>query len=190
MEIPPGKLLYVPDRDAWRAWLEKHHATEREVWLVYYKKHTNRPRVPYDEAVEEALCFGWIDSIAKTVDEDRSAQRFSPRKNPRNWTQLNLDRVQKLIGQGRMKDAGLAVLPPADAPPPSERYEAGSPLPEIFAQALEANPAAAANFHKMAPSYRRDFVRWVTEAKKEETRQRRLAEALQLLVENCKPGMK
>lgn len=190
MEIPPDKLLYVKNRDEWRAWLQEHHATEREVWLVNYKKHTNRLRVPYEEAVEEALCFGWIDSIAKTVDEDCSAQRFSPRVNLRNWTQLNLDRVQKMIEQGRMTEAGLAVLPPADAPPPLERYEAGSPLPEVFAQALEANPAAAANFHQMAPSYRRDFVRWVTEAKKEETRQRRLAEALQLLEENRKLGMK
>ena len=190
MEIPPEKLLYVKDRDEWRAWLQEHHATERDVWLVYYKKHTGRPRVPYDEAVEEALCFGWIDSIAKTVDEDRSAQRFSPRKDRRNWTQLNLDRVQKMIRQGRMTDAGLTVLPPAGAPPPRERYQVDAPLPEIFARGLEANPTAAANFHGLAPSYRRDYVRWVTEAKKEETRQRRLAEALRMLEENRKPGLK
>ncbi len=190
MDIPPEKLLYVQNRDEWRVWLQAHHSTEREVWFVAYKKHTGRHGVPYDEAVEEALCFGWIDSVRKTVDEDRSAQRFSPRINTRNWTQLNLDRVQKMVQQGRMTDAGLAVLPPADAPPPSERYEASSPLPEIFARALEANPPAAAYFHKLAPSYRRDFVRWVTEAKKEETRQRRLAEALRLLEENRKLGMR
>lgn len=190
MEIPPEKLLYVQDRDGWRAWLQAHHATEREVWLVAYKKHTGRPGVPYDEAVEEALCLGWIDSVRKTVDEDRSAQRFSPRVNRLSWTQLNLDRVQKLIQEGRMTAAGLAVLPPADAPPPPERYEVSSPLPEMFAQALEANPTAAAHFHQMAPSYRRDFVRWVIEAKKEETRQRRLTEALRLLEENRKLGMK
>lgn len=160
MEIHPERLLYVQRRDEWRTWLREHHATEQEVWLVSYKKRPGRPGVPYDEAVEEALCFGWIDSVRKALDEDRSAQRFSPRKNPRNWTQLNLDRVQKLIQEGRMTDAGLAVLPPKDAPPPPERYEVSSPLPVMFAQALEANPTAAANFHKMAPSYRRDFVRW------------------------------
>lgn len=181
--------LYVRDREEWRAWLQEHHASERAVWLLYYKKHTGKPSVPYDHAVEEALCFGWIDSIVKTVDEDRYAQRFSRRVNNRNWSRPNLERVQRLIAQGRMTAAGLAALP-VDLSPPPERYSADSPLPEIFAAALDANPTAAGNFHKMAPSYRRDIVRWVIEAKKEETRQRRLAEAVRLLERNQKLGLK
>jgi len=179
----PGQadnLLYVRDRDEWRAWLEKHHASERVVWLIYYKKHTGKPRIPYDDAVEEALCFGWIDSIVKTLDADRYLQKFTPRVNNRKWSALNLERVQKLIRQKRMTAAGLAKLPPDLAPPPA-RYTADSPLPPFFEEALRASPAAAESFAKLAPSYRRNLVRWVIEAKKEETRQRRLAEAIRLL---------
>jgi uncharacterized protein YdeI (YjbR/CyaY-like superfamily) len=185
----PENLLYVQDREEWRAWLAKHHASEREVWLIYYKKHTGKPRIPYDDAVEEALCFGWIDSIVKTLDEDRYLQKFTPRVNVRQWSPSNRERVSKLIQQGRMTAAGLSKLPPDDAPPP-ERYTADSPLPDLFAAALAASPTAAENFGKLAPSYRRDFVRWVIEAKKEETRQRRLAEAIRMLERNEKLGLK
>src|SRR5919206_1474760 len=105
------KTLYVKDRAAWRAWLEENHASEREVWLVYYKKHTGRPRVPYDDAVEEALCFGWIDSLVKTLDADRYIQKFTPRVNARKWSRSNLERVKKLLREGRMTEAGRAKLP-------------------------------------------------------------------------------
>ncbi|HEV8580913.1 MAG TPA: YdeI/OmpD-associated family protein [Thermoanaerobaculia bacterium] len=181
--------LYVPNREEWRAWLEKHHASESEVWLVYFKKHTGRPRVSYDEAVEEALCFGWIDSIVKTLDEDRYMQKFTPRVNARMWSRLNLQRVEKLIAQGRMTAAGLAKLP-ADVAPPAERYSADSPLPDFFAAALKENAAASERFAGLAPALRRNIVRWVTEAKKEETRQRRLAEAIRRLERGERWGMK
>ena len=184
-----GNLLYVRDRKEWRAWLEKHHASETKVWLVYYKKHTGRARISYDDAVEEALCYGWIDSIVKTLDEDRYIQKFTPRVNNRKWSALNLERVKKLIQEGRMTEAGSSKIPRALAPPPP-RYSADSPLPGFFAEALAASPTAAENFRQLAPSYRRDFVRWVTEAKREETRQRRLAEAIRLLERNEKLGLK
>src|SRR5918992_6386370 len=122
-----SKKLYVTNRDEWRAWLEKNHATEREVWLIYYKKHTGKPRIPYDDAVEEALCFGWIDSIVKTLDGDRYMQKFTPRTNVGKWSRLNLERVKKLLHEGRMTEAGRAKLPPdltplPDQAPPPERH--------------------------------------------------------------------
>jgi uncharacterized protein YdeI (YjbR/CyaY-like superfamily) len=191
MADQPGNTLYVRNRAEWRRWLEKHHASESVVWLIYYKKHTGKPRVSYGDAVEEALCFGWIDSIVKRLDEDRYMQKFTPRVNPRKWSRLNLERVKKLIGQGRMTAAGMSKLPPdLTPPPPRERYSADSPLPDFFAAALQANAAASENFARLAPSYRRNFVGWVSQAKKEETRQRRLAEAIRLLERGEKLGMK
>src|SRR5687767_550105 len=95
-------LLYVPTREEWRAWLAEHHATAAEVWLIGYKKQTGKPSVPYDEAVEEALCFGWIDSIRRKLDEERFAQKYSPRRPRSNWTELNLQRARRLQAEGRM----------------------------------------------------------------------------------------
>ena len=187
------KLLYVADRAAWRAWLEKHHASEKVVWLVYYKKHSGKPRIPYDDAVEEALCFGWIDSIVKTLDDERYLQKFTPRTNTVKWSRLNLERVKKLLREGRMTAAGRAKLPSDLETPTSvapKRFSADSLLPDLFASALHSNSAAAENFWKLAPSYRRKYVGWVMTAKKEETRQRRLAEAIRLLERNEKLGLK
>jgi uncharacterized protein YdeI (YjbR/CyaY-like superfamily) len=105
-----SKTLYVTTREEWRRWLEEHHATEPEIWLVYYTKASGKPRIPYNDAVEEALCFGWIDSIQKGIDDERRAQRFSPRKPKSNWSDLNKARVRKLISAGKMAQAGLAAL--------------------------------------------------------------------------------
>ena len=106
MEI--GTTLYVKDRRQWRAWLARHHKTAPEIWLIYYKKHSGRPRIPYSDAVEEALCYGWIDSITKPVDEDRWAQRFSPRRPSSRLSEMNRERVRRLIAARRMTKAGLA----------------------------------------------------------------------------------
>jgi uncharacterized protein YdeI (YjbR/CyaY-like superfamily) len=100
--------LYVATREEWRAWLAEHHAGASEVWLVAYKKHTARPSVPYEDAVEEALCFGWIDSTRKSIDEERSAQRFTPRRPGSNWSASNRQRVRRLIAAGQMTPAGMA----------------------------------------------------------------------------------
>src|SRR2546423_12322516 len=138
MEI--GTTLYVKDRRRWRAWLARHHKTAPEIWLIYYKKHSGRPRTPYSDAVEEALCYGWIDSITKPVDEDRWAQRFSPRRPSSRLSEMNRERVRRLIAARRMTKAGLARIahvfdhesdtkrklewrgpPPNPAAPPQER---------------------------------------------------------------------
>src|ERR1700741_518975 len=103
-----SKTLYVTGRDEWRAWLADHYESETEVWLIYYKKHSGRPRIPYDEAVEEALCFGWVDSIVKRIDDETFAQKFTPRRDWTKWSALNKRRLRKLVDEGRMTEAGLA----------------------------------------------------------------------------------
>src|SRR2546425_10087227 len=108
MEI--GTTLYAKDRRQWRSWLARHHKTAAEIWLIYYKKHSGKPRIPYTDAVEEALCYGWIDSIAKPVDADRWAQRFSPRRPSSRLSEMNRERVRRLIAARRMTKAGLARI--------------------------------------------------------------------------------
>jgi len=110
MEI--GETLYVTNRDDFRKWLERNHKTRKEIWLIQYKKATKKPSIDYVEAVEEALCFGWIDGLEKGMDAERYALRFSPRRPKSNWTETNKDRARRLIAEGKMTDAGLATLPP------------------------------------------------------------------------------
>lgn len=186
------KTLYVTNREDWRAWLEENHAREAEVWLVYYKKHTNRPRVPYDEAVEEALCFGWIDSTVRRLDDERFLQRFTPRKDAGNWSESNRKRVRKLIAEGKMTQAGLSKIGEGvlDAPPAQQPKKKEVEVPRFIADALAKKGEAWENFNRLAPSYRREYVSWITDAKREETRERRLKEAVRLLLQNKKLGMK
>lgn len=105
-----GKTLYVTSRKSWRAWLVKNHMKKKEIWLVYYRKHTGRPSIPYDVAVEEALCYGWIDSTAKKIDDRRYAQRFTPRRPGSNLSDINRARIKGLIGKGKMRRVGLDAV--------------------------------------------------------------------------------
>jgi uncharacterized protein YdeI (YjbR/CyaY-like superfamily) len=106
-----GETIYVTTRDNLRKWLIENHQTKKEIWLIRYKKATKKPSINYVEAVEEAICFGWIDSIEKGMDAERYATRFSPRKPKSNWTNTNKDRARKMIAEGRMSPAGRATLP-------------------------------------------------------------------------------
>jgi uncharacterized protein YdeI (YjbR/CyaY-like superfamily) len=103
-------LVYCPDRDEWRAWLDANHATLSEIWLILYKRNPRKPTLSYDSAVEEALCFGWIDGLQKSLDSERYALRFTPRKPKSNWSESNKRRVRQLIADGRMTEAGLAKV--------------------------------------------------------------------------------
>jgi uncharacterized protein YdeI (YjbR/CyaY-like superfamily) len=187
-----SKLLYVATREEWRAWLSDHFESESEVWLIYYKKHTGRPRIPYGDAVEEAICFGWIDSIVKRVDDATFAQKFTPRRDRGNWSALNKSRVRKLIEEGRMTKAGLAKIELAllDQEVPAKPSRREPALPRFVKQALMASPKAWEHFRKLAPSYRRNYLAWILDAKKEATRHRRLREAVALLEQNKKLGLK
>lgn len=187
-----GKTLYVTDREAWRAWLEKHYRTEKEVWLIFYKKHTRAPNIALDDAIEEALCFGWIDSLVQRIDDEKYARKFTPRKNSKTWSALNVERLRKLMKEGRMTEAGLVKIDPAVLEGPSspitKKKEPATPA--FMEQALRANKKAWENFTNLAPSYRRNYIGWITAAKKEETRQKRLAQSITLLERNEKPGLK
>jgi uncharacterized protein YdeI (YjbR/CyaY-like superfamily) len=186
------KTLYVTSREKWRAWLAKHYQSETEVWLIFYKKHTGRPRISYNHAVEEALCFGWIDSIVKRIDDEKFAQKFTPRRDSSRWSALNKRRLRTLIREGRMTEAGLAKVDPATLgeEPHAKPNDGGMDIPRVVKHALMANTKAWNNFRSLTPSYRRHYVGWIMHAKKEETRERRLREAIALLEQNKKLGLK
>lgn len=191
MEIT--EKLYVTNRENWRAWLRKNRETKKEVWLIYYKKHTGKPRIPYDDAVKEALCFGWIDSIVKKVDDEKFAQKFSPRKAESKWSEVNKKRARKMINEGKMTKAGLAKI--MEAKKSGEWFKTAPTrkdlvIPSYIKKVLATNEKALDNFNNLANSYKRNFVGWITSAKKEEIRNRRLTQAIRLLEQNKKLGMK
>jgi len=186
--------VYVSDRARWRTWLEKHHDREPDgVWLIYYKQHTGKPCVEYNESVEEALCFGWVDSLIRKLDEDRYARKFTPRKPDSHWSESNRKRVERLVSQGLMTDAGMALVEYArehgnweDA----EREQVSETISDEFARALEHNDAARMFFEKLTDAQRRHYVLWINQAKMEATKRRRIAESLTLLEQGRKLGMK
>ncbi|GAB2728705.1 YdeI/OmpD-associated family protein [Nocardioides pakistanensis] len=169
--------IYFESPLHWRSWLEEHHQTATEVWVGYWKKHTGRVNLTWSEAVDQALCFGWIDSVRKSVDADRSRQRFTPRKPRSNWSSINIAKVAELREQGLMTPAGLAAFEARlDERSGIYTYENGEvELSEEYAAQLAAVPEALAFFESQAPSYRKLAKSWVMSAKQEATRERRIA---------------
>ncbi len=191
--LPSKNLIYFKDRSEWRKWLEENHNSSDGVWLIYYKKHTGKQRIPYDDAVEEALCFGWIDSTVKKIDEEKFSQKFTPRRDKSIWSDLNKKRVKKLIGNGLMTEHGLNKIKKAKD---TGDWERGYPeriihqdCPELRA-ALEKDLRAKMNFKSFPPSQKKLFITWIASAKRDETKKRRLTEALDLLRRGGKLGMK
>jgi uncharacterized protein YdeI (YjbR/CyaY-like superfamily) len=184
-----GKTLYVEDRRGWRAWLARHHRTAPEIWLIYYKKHSGRPRIPYNHAVEEALCYGWIDSTTKPVDGDRWAQRFSPRRPTSRLSAMNRERVRRLIAAGRMTKAGLARI----AHVFDHRRDAGrraARVPPDIRRALERDAAAWRNFRRFPASYKRIRIGWIAAARhRPEIFAQRLRYFLKMTAQNKRFGM-
>lgn len=184
--------LHVTTREEWRAWLEENHSCKKEIWLIYYKKHTGKHTIPYDDAVKEALCFGWIDSIVRRIDEARYARKFTPRKDKSVWSELNKKRAEMMIRCGRMTEAGLTKIKAAkkngewDKTPTVEI----SDMPLELKRALAANKKAREYFNNLAPSYKKHYVGWIASAKREETRAKRVKEAITSLEQNQKLGMK
>lgn len=150
------KMLHVSDRKKWRAWLKKHKS-EKEIWLVYHKKHTGKPRIPYNDAVEEALCFGWIDSIVKTIDEDRFAQRFSPRNPKSSYSQANKERLRELIRRGQVAKDVLATLGGVT----EEEFE----IPPDILKAIKASKEAWKNLQGFSPAYLRIRIAFIDGAR-------------------------
>jgi len=186
-----SKTLLMAKRDQWRAWLAKNHKTEKKVWLIYFKKHARKASIAYEDSVEEALCFGWIDSLIRRLDDDQYARLFTPRIDHKNWSEMNKKRIAKLIQEGRMTAAGLAKASYLIEDNHAAAKKGRSlTVPDYMRQALLANKRALKNFNNLAPSYQRHYIGWITSAKKEETRQKRLAEAIGLLTRNLKLGLK
>jgi len=185
--------LYVTNRDDWCEWLRKNYATKKEVWLIYYKRHTGKPSIPYDDSVEEALCFGWVDNIIKRIDDEKFVRKFTPRKAKSKWSEANKKRARKMIKEGKMTEVGLAKI--RKAKKSGEWFKAAPAkkelvIPPYMKEALAKNKKALENFNNLAKSYKRQYVGWISSAKREETRRRRLAEAISLLEKNEKVGMK
>jgi len=181
------------DRAEWRAWLQENHATCSEAWLAFYKKHTGKPSVPYRESVEEAICFGWIDGLKKRIDEECYAHRFTPRKPNSKWSPLNISLAEKMIAQGKMTAAGRAAFDRREKYAESflqARQSDEVQLPPDLERALQSNPKAWRNFSALAPGYRKQYAGWLASAIKPETREKRLREAIALLEQNRKLGMK
>jgi uncharacterized protein YdeI (YjbR/CyaY-like superfamily) len=155
--LDESKLLYVTDRREWRDWLEKHYKSEKDVWLVYYQKHTGKPRIPYNDAVEEALCFGWIDSTVKSIDGDRFAQRFSVRNPKTPYSQANKERLRELVKQGRVIDEVLATLGDLIG----EQFD----IPLDILEAIQANKEAWKNFQRFSQPYIRIRIAFIDGAR-------------------------
>jgi uncharacterized protein YdeI (YjbR/CyaY-like superfamily) len=165
------------DRDTWRAWLAANHASARGVWLVTWRSRSGRVGLDYEAAIEEALCFGWVDSTAGSVDADRGKLYFAPRKPRSPWAATNKARVERLIRDGRMEPAGLAAIERAKANGSWEVFDSVERLevPRDLAAALDAHAGAADNFAAFAPSARKMQLAWVALAQRPETRAARVA---------------
>ena len=187
------KQVYCSNRSDWCKWLTENADKEKEIWLIYYKKHTGKPRVSYDDAVEEAICFGWIDSTIKRIDDEKYMQKFTPRNKGSNWSAHNVKRADKMIGEGKMTEPGLILYndwKSSSKEPLSRGPTQGKQIPpdDLF-NALKKNELALSNFNNMAPSHKRNYILWINDAKKEDTRLRRIEKAVNMLEKNTKSFM-
>jgi uncharacterized protein YdeI (YjbR/CyaY-like superfamily) len=188
--LDDAPLVQPDDRAAWRAWLEANHATARGVWLVSWRPRSGRVSLDYEAAIEEALCFGWVDSTGGRVDDERGKLYFAPRKARSVWAASNKARVERLIREGRMTPAGLAVIELAKANGSWEILDSVERLevPADLAAALAASPAAAANFAAFTPSARKLFLGAIALARRPETRARRIRTVVEAAARNERPG--
>jgi uncharacterized protein YdeI (YjbR/CyaY-like superfamily) len=179
--------LHFRTRNEWRRWLAKHHASSPGIWFVFYKGHTGQKSILYEDMVREALCFGWIDSLVKRLDDDRYAIKVTPRQPTSKWSNLNRKRWAELKAAGSLTAAGLAAPPTNNAYAPKPAIP---DLPSYIAQAFQQDTKAWEFFQELAPSYRRYFVAWIHTAKRQETREKRIRESIRLLAARKKLGLK
>ena len=188
------KQICFSNRDLWRSWLAENLDKEKNgIWLVFYKKQTGRPSLEYEESVEEALCFGWIDSIIKRIDGNKYCRKFTPRKNDSRWSNANKKRVEKIIKDGKMTELGLAKVQAAKKSgnwKQDPRPMISMKIPADLAAALMRNKKARDFFEKLAPTYRKHFIGWIANAKRQETKVKRIKESLALLEKGKKLGLK
>jgi uncharacterized protein YdeI (YjbR/CyaY-like superfamily) len=184
------ELVHLEDRAAWRRWLDDHHASAKGVWLVSWRTQTGEPRMDYDEIVEEALCFGWIDGLQKPVDEERIMNLVTPRRRGSSWSSSNKERIARLEAAGLLADAGRRRVEEARADGSWDRYASAEALelPSDLAAALAQNVEAERNFAAFSAAGKRAVLRWLIDAKKPETRAKRIAETVQQAARNERAG--
>jgi len=170
----------------WRRWLAGNHDRVVEVWLVFYKQHTGKVGVAYTDALDEALCYGWVDSLVKRLDDDRYARKFTPRRADSVWSDVNRKRYAELAASGRLAVPGLERAPTHRRPPTAYIKKTATP-PAYIDQALNQHPKARKAFDALAPSHKRNYIAWIDSAVREETKQKRLKEALRLIAQGKKP---
>ena len=185
------ETLLVRTPGQWRAWLAKHHASVSEVWLVFHKKHTGVASIAYEDALDEALCFGWVDRLVKRLDDRRFALKFTPRRANSRWSAVNRKRYAELEAEGRLQQPGIERPPTSRGyGPRKERLELPAKLPSYIPSALKKHPKALRHFEALPPEQRRRYFAWIESAKREETKLRRLAEAIRLLSSSKVLGLK
>ena len=180
------------NRNEWRVWLENQHRTKKEVWLLHYKKQAKKPFLNHTEAVEEALCFGWIDSKLKKIDDDRFVLKYTPRKPKSVWSKINKEKAEGLMQSGKMTQAGLEKIEEAKRQglwDIAYTNKVRERIPADLTQALQADQIAWENFQQFANSYRNMYCGWVRGAKTIETRKKRISEVVRRSRLNKKPGI-
>ncbi|MFH0869886.1 MAG: YdeI/OmpD-associated family protein [archaeon] len=181
-----GKTLYVTDRKDWRSWLRKNHTKEKVIWLIYFKKSSGKPRIPYNDAVEEALCFGWIDSTIKAVDDERYAQRFTPRSPKSMLSEMNKERIRRLIKNKKMTAAGLKAVSHAFDKDKAEKFIIA---PDIL-KALKADKQAWKNFQDFSEGYKRVRIGYIEHSRERgDIFQNRLDNFIRMTKKNKRFGM-
>lgn len=188
------KTQYFETNQDWKNWLQKNHEKETELWLVYYKKHTGKPVIAYEDSVKTALCYGWIDSLIKKLDEDSFVRKFSQRKENSVWSELNKKRISELLQEGKMKPAGLRLIEAAKengnwnkviTPPQIDLS-----VPEEFEIALKNHPLAEDYFNSLSKRHQKEYLMWIKTAKREETRKQRIDKSVEMLNSKQKLGLK
>jgi uncharacterized protein YdeI (YjbR/CyaY-like superfamily) len=185
--------LYFESLDEWRSWLQENHHLSKGIWLVFYKKESGKPSMKYEESIEEALCYGWIDSIIRKIDEESHVRKFTPRKDDSKWSDLNKKRVEKLIREERMTAAGMAKVEIAkqngqwdQTDQPRIQFE----IPSEFQAALEQHSKAQEFFNTLIKTDQKQYITWIASAKRPETREKRIKEAIELLEKGQKLGLR
>lgn len=192
MKTPPREdgipTYYASDRAAWRTWLSEHHATEKSVWLIIYRKQSSTSSVYYDEAVDEALCFGWIDSKPNKRDEESYFQFFSQRNPKSNWSRVNKEKVERLLQEGRMAPPGQEMIRIAQESGTWTALDDVDNLivPTDLQEALNRNPNALRYFNAFPPSSRRGILEWIFNAKRTATRQKRIEDTVRKAAQNIR----
>ncbi|MBN1232558.1 MAG: YdeI/OmpD-associated family protein [Candidatus Coatesbacteria bacterium] len=183
--------IHVSDRNEWENWLAGNSDNKKEIWLIFYKKSSLKTSISYSDALDVALCYGWIDSIIKRLDDEKYLRKFTVRKNRSKWSVANIKRVKKLISEGRMREEGMKVfdkkLLNIDLKESPKKTMPEEP-PDLM-EVLSSNEKALKFYLKLTPSNKRNYINWINDAKKEETRKRRIKKFFSMLKRNEKPGM-